>query len=1250
LVPAAICEREIESGNEIQWLLKSLPFLRKMTVKRPGFVAAGLIGSATTLCVLLNQHLNLGASENGKRSFREALKGSPQPELVEQEDGIRLNYFDSTWERVLRNLAESQELTLVMEKAPPGRFARRDRTKYDLDSAIRILNSELEPQGFRLLHQNNFLIVLSLDKARTEYARPRMNEESSKPRAAAMERTVHSAALTRDESDDSGKSERPQTRSAKHSVVTSDDQGGRKNRSTKVRPVSDTSGEVGASSGAFSVQEIPLTEGKATDVARTLFVVFEGRAELEKPGLNGLPGFVVRSNPVDSSTDEEPSVLFRVGINQEENSLSFEAPQKRLLHLKRLVADLDRPADSVDDTSVKLVPNNGVPAQAAKQLTERIHQLVAMGDEERASGQAGTDESRTLAEDGKEDGPPINLRGDVNIQALEDLKLLILKGNAADVKRVEQIIEQLEKVSVGSLPSIHVLTLENVDSEALATLLTSVYEQLAELRQRTSGNNQKTAAFLPVVQPNALLIISSEVERESILELAEKLDQPLLPDLEFEVFPLKSAIASQVVTSLTTFYEERAGLGTTLRTFADVRSNSVIVQARPNELAEVRKLIERIDRDEPAATSRMKVIRLKNAVAEELSATISQAIQAVISPPQQTTGQGGVGGFGNTQGAQELRDNKSIALEFLASAGGVQELIKSGILADIRVSFDARSNSLILTAPESSMGLMEALIAELDRSPDAVSEIKVFTLKNADAQQSVDLLTTLFESGNQQEALGIQLAGTEGSSSSLIPLRFSADIRTNTVLAIGSAESLGVAEAVLLRLDSDDTRQRTTSVIPLRNAPADLVSQTLLDFLQQQQSLQDSSQDLVSNIERIRQEVLVSPDANSNSLIVSASPQYYSQIVQIIDQLDAQPPEVVIQALLVEVSLQATDEFGLELGFQDPLLMRRSLTATTTGGTTTLSGSGTPGLNFNNTSLPLGNTSALNNTSNVGTQGISNFSLGRQNTDLGFGGFVFSAQSDAVSVLLRALASRRTVHVLSRPQVRTTHNNEAFVTVGQQVPIVNGVTTTAQGLANPNVSQQQVGITLRVTPRITPDGIIAMSVFADKSSLSGQTVPIFGNSVGNTFDSPIINQSQAVTTVNVPNGQTIVMGGMITKDDNTLERKVPWLGDLPVVGRAFRYDSTITSRTELLIFLTPRIVLSDLDSELMKQVEAERMHFIESEAEEVHGPLYSVPNPATSEDQEPQEGEVLSPEMPIRELLEPDRVPKVPPTARPIPE
>jgi type II secretory pathway component GspD/PulD (secretin) len=446
------------------------------------------------------------------------------------------------------------------------------------------------------------------------------------------------------------------------------------------------------------------------------------------------------------------------------------------------------------------------------------------------------------------------------------------------------------------------------------------------------------------------------------------------------------------------------------------------------------------------------------------------------------------------------------------------------------------------------------------------------------------------------------LAGTEGTSSSLIPLRFSGDIRTNTVLAVGSAESLSVVEAILLRLDNDDTRKLETTVFQLRNAPADLVAETLLNFLEQQQALQDSSEDLISNIERIRQQVLVAPDVNSNSLIVSASPQYFSQITGIIETLDAQPPEVVIQALLVEVTLDATDEFGIELGFQDPLLLARGMTAATAT-------TATPGLNFNNTSVALGNnfTTAAPNTGNVATQGLSNFSLGRQNGNLGFGGFVFSAQSDAVSVLLRALAARRTLHVLSRPQVRTTHNNLARVNVGQSVPLVNGVTVSQLGQANPQIVRQDTGITLEVTPRITPDGMVAMDVFASKSGLAGTDVPVFVNSDGSTITSPIINQSIADTIVNVPNGQTIVIGGMITKSDSSLERKVPWLGDLPVVGRAFRYDSTTVSRTELLIFLTPRIVLSDLDSELIKQVESERLHFIESEAEEIHGPLYSVP-------------------------------------------
>lgn len=1244
-------------------------------MKRHGLLAAGILGSATAVCLLLNRYNGLSASEEEARSFRQALGGTEAADVSDVEDGFRINYYDATWNRVLQDLAKHNELTLVMDKVPPGRFARKDKRSYDVDDAIRILNSELESQGYRLLRQKQFLVVLNLDKARTEYSRPRLSQEpdSVDARSSSMDKLARSASASRivddgvdkrratpllepnpDRFEPAQKNSRPtsgfvtspRTRPSRiQQTAGSDDPAPAQDGfRTSVRPISQARPVVSdelsepPAQGPMKVRAIELENANAVDLTRKIYLAYEKQTELQQQGIEGLPTFSVYERAEDGAANKAIPPRFRIGIDRQTNRVLIEAPAPRMTQLLKLVTILDRPAAVDGGETVKVLQNNGIKGETAKQLSEQIHQLVSMSDEAAQSRSTAPRQDST-AEEGD---PSINLRGDVNIQAMQDIGVLILKGNEADVEKVEEIIRRLEKMSVGSLPAIHVLTLQNIDSEAFATLLTSVYEELTELRQR-GGTARKTAAFLPVVQPNAILIISSEIERTSILELAKELDQPLDPTFEFEVFALKSAIASQVVTALTTFYAERLGLGTNVRAIADVRTNSVIVQGRPSELAEVKTLIEGIDKDAPSAVNRLQVFMLKNAVASELSTTISQAIQAVINPPQQTTtGQGGFGGAGGqTQGATELRTSKSVALEFLTTSGGVRDLIRSGILADVRVNFDARSNSLLVSAPESSMNLMEALIHALDQAPGATTEIKVFTLKNADAQQSVDTLTTMFENTNQQNQLGIQLAGTEGSSSSLIPLRFSPDLRTNSVLAVGSAESLSVVEAILLRLDSsatEHTSQQMITVIPLRNAPAEQVAASILDYLTQQQSLFQSGSDLFSNVERIRKEVVVTADLNSNSLIVGASPQYFDTVVQVIEALDAQPPEVVIQALLVEVTLDSTDEFGIELGLQDPLLLARSLTSATTGAVTSVST--TPGLNFNTTG-PLGNNSGAGTfPGTVATQGLSNFSLGRNNADAGFGGFIFSAQSDAVSVLLRALAARRTVQVLSRPQVRATHNNEAYVTVGQSVPLNLGLSQTNNSTVS-NVQYQQVGITLRVTPRITPDGMIAMNVFADKSSLApvGVTTNV-DIATGVVTTSPVINQSQAQTTVNVPNGQTIIIGGMITKSDGTDERKVPWLGDLPVVGRAFRYDKTRTQRTELLIFLTPRIILSDIDSELIKQVETERLHFIESDAEEVHGPLYSVPRSTEHELWKPADGTYLTPDMKIDELLEPD--PNVP--------
>jgi hypothetical protein len=125
---------------------------------------------------------------------------------------------------------------------------------------------------------------------------------------------------------------------------------------------------------------------------------------------------------------------------------------------------------------------------------------------------------------------------------------------------------------------------------------------------------------------------------------------------------------------------------------------------------------------------------------------------------------------------------------------------------------------------------------------------------------------------------------------------------------------------------------------------------------------------------------------------------------------------------------------------------------------------------------------------------------------------------------------------------------------------------------------------------------------------------------GNVVTSPIKDIITASTTIKVPDGQTVVVGGMITQNNTTDERKVPWLGDLPIIGHAFRYDYYDHRRTELLIFLTPRIVDDCFDSELIKQVEAGRIQFFVDEAEAIHGPIYAAPSEEFFSQQQMMEG------------------------------
>ena len=556
-----------------------------------------------------------------------------------------------------------------------------------------------------------------------------------------------------------------------------------------------------------------------------------------------------------------------------------------------------------------------------------------------------------------------------------------------------------------------------------------------------------------------------------------------------------------------------------------------------------------------------KIIQLKNALAVDVSQTITAAILAA---------RGGVG----TQ--------RSAALEMLMTGPDGKSVAASGLLDDVKLTPDPRTNRIFITGPPDSLPLVEQLIMSFDESPAASAQIKVFHIANGDASDLVLVLRSLFP---EQAAVSNvpQLATAEGESS-LVPVRFSVDIRTNSIISTGTAGDLQIVEALLLRLDETDSQERVNEVYRLKNSPAIDVANAVNNFLRSERIVNQAAPGRQNPFTQIESEVVVVPEPVGNALIISATPRYFEQIMELVEGLDAQPPQVMIQVILAEVSLDNRNEFGVELGLQDSLLFDRSLLGSIL----------TPGYNFNNQPLGNANTAAsLASKDQIGGQALSHFSIGRTSSDTGYGGLVLSASSENVSVLLRAMNQSQAVEILSRPQVMTLDNQPAFIQVGQRVPQITASTISQVGQSN-SITPTNVGLILGVTPRISPEGMVVMEIDAEKSEVGPEAegIPVSISADGNVVRSPRINITTAQTTVSAASGQTIVIGGLITSSNSSIQRRVPWLGDVPIVGNLFRYDGNSNSRKELLIILTPNVVRGRSEAEYIKQVEMARMSWI----------------------------------------------------------
>jgi len=289
-------------------------------------------------------------------------------------------------------------------------------------------------------------------------------------------------------------------------------------------------------------------------------------------------------------------------------------------------------------------------------------------------------------------------------------------------------------------------------------------------------------------------------------------------------------------------------------------------------------------------------------------------------------------------------------------------------------------------------------------------------------------------------------------------------------------------------------------------------------------------------------------DPETRSLIIVSDDDTAEHIKSIVSQLDRPTPQVLINCVFLEATYTKGHDIGVQGTYQH-----------------TIDGSGVDKINTPD-----------------GAKNLAETVFGAATT----GGFYTLVGKD-LNVTLSALAQAGKTEILSRPSVLARNNQQATITIGQQVPLINGVTYDNFGNQRNAVTYEDVGIILQVTPFITSDDLVEMVIAPQISQVSDSSVNIAG-STNSPVLAPIINVRSADTVVVTPDRQTVVIGGLMQNTKVKTTSKVPLLGDIPLLGYLFKRDIKNDAKTELLIFLTPTIVKSPRDLAMMSADEKSR--------------------------------------------------------------
>ncbi len=472
------------------------------------------------------------------------------------------------------------------------------------------------------------------------------------------------------------------------------------------------------------------------------------------------------------------------------------------------------------------------------------------------------------------------------------------------------------------------------------------------------------------------------------------------------------------------------------------------------------------------------------------------------------------------------------------------------------------TNTLIITDHAGNIKRLLKIIAGVDR-PDS-DELEIIPLKHASASELVRILNSLNAGGSAKDASK--------------KIKLAADDRTNSILVTGDRSSRLRMRATISYLDTPlEDGSGNTHVIYLKYAKAENLAKILTGLKEESKragaSKVKAAPKKITTGSVISQNAIIQADEETNALIITADPNTVKNLRAVIRQLDIRRAQVLIEAIIAEITITNDKEIGVGLAVD---------------GTSRDSGA-----------LPVG----VSNFAGIGdllTAAIGGTAVTSAPSGLSFAVGGEGGSGVRYGALLRALQTDQNTNILSTPNIVTLDNEEAELIVGQNLPFVTG-SFTGTGSTDPNnpfqtIERQDVGLTLKVTPQINEGDTVQLVIEQETSSVIPGTVEL-----------GIATRKRSIkTSVLVDDGGILILGGLIQEEVTDTESKVPLLGDIPIIGFLFRSQSTTKSKANLMVFLRPSILRDHRDATFVTNEKYNYIRGIESQGYDQEDESYGL--------------------------------------------